>query len=208
MKAIVLIGVMALIALGIFAVLALMQRHETDNLVQDPNGVLQEKNREIASAEAFAREASNEPNPVKHPTSPVSERSWVDRLQNAIENCERAIKNLPTSLRTRHHRRLAPPGIYFTLIYLSARNPLGITGLEPGTRVVCVKDEGPVLLVKAGSLEFEAKRQYLTNDLDVADLAVRDDAEARQAIASYIAQQQQAIDPGGNKRKMQPSGQH
>lgn len=208
MKAIVLIGVMALIALGIFAALALMQRQETDKLAQDPNGVLQEKNREIASAEAFAREASNEPNPVKEPTGPVSQHSWVNRLQNVIENCERAIKNLPTSLGPRHHPRLAPPGVYFTLTYLSVRNPSGITGLEPGTRVVCVKDKGAVLLVKAGNLEVEAKRQYLTNDLDVADLAVRDDAEARQAIASYIAQHQQAIDPGDNKRKMQPSGQH
>ena len=100
------------------------------------------------------------------------------------------------------------PGIYFTLTYLSVRNPSGITGLEAGTRVVCVKDEGSVLLVKAGNLEFEAKRQYLTNDLDVADLAVRNDAEAQQTVASYIAQQQQAIDLRDDKRKMQPSGQH
>jgi len=40
------------------------------------------------------------------------------------------------------------------------------------------------------NLEFEAKRQYLTNDLDVADLAVTNDAEAQQAVASYIAKQQ------------------
>ena len=108
----------------------------------------------------------------------------------------------------RPHPRLAPPGVYFALTHLSARSASGITGFEPGTRVVCVKDEGPVLLVKVDNLEFEAKRQYLTNDLDVADLAVRDDAEARQAIASYIAQQQQAIDQRDDKRKMQPSGQH
>jgi glucokinase len=79
-------------------------------------------------------------------------------------------------------------------------------GVEPGTRVVCVKDEGPVLLVKMDNLEFEAKRQYLTNDLDVADLAVRNDAEAQQAVASYIAQQQQAIDQREDRRKMQASG--
>jgi len=90
--------------------------------------------------------------------------------------------------------RLAPFGVYFTLIHLSAQTASGITGFEPGTQVVCVKDEGPVLRVKAGNLEFEAKRQYLTNDLDVADLAVRNDAEAQQAVASYIAKQQQAID--------------
>jgi hypothetical protein len=132
----------------------------------------------------------------------------VDRLQNVFEDCERAITNLPKSLGLRHPPRLAPPGVYFTLKYLSVRVPSGITGLDPGTQVVCVKDEGPVLLVKAGSLEFEAKRQYLTNDLDVANLAVRNDAEAQQAVASYIAQQQQAIDRRDDRRKMQPSGQH
>jgi hypothetical protein len=58
------------------------------------------------------------------------------------------------------------------------------------------------------NLEFEAKRQYLTNDLNVADLAARNDAEAQQAVASYIAQQQQAIDRRENRRKMQVSGKH
>jgi hypothetical protein len=105
----------------------------------------------------------------------------------------------------RPHPRLAPPGVYFTLTYISVRNPYGITGVEPGTRVVCIKDEGPVLLVREDNLEFEAKRQYLTNNLDVADLAVRNDAQAQQAVASYIAQQQQAIDQREDRRKMQAS---
>jgi hypothetical protein len=65
-----------------------------------------------------------------------------------------------------------------------------------------------VLLVKVDNLEFEAKRQHLTDDLDVPDLAVRNDAEAQQAVASYIAQQQQAIDQRDDRRKMQASGQH
>ena len=61
--------------------------------------------------------------------------------------------------------RRAPPGVYFTLIHLPVRSGSTLTGVEPGTRVVCVKDEGPVVLVKVDNLEFEAKRQYLTNDL-------------------------------------------
>jgi hypothetical protein len=174
MKAIVWIGVMALIGLGIFALLAL--------------------------------------------TGLVSEASWIGRLQNVIEDSDRAIKNLgpslrtlknlPTSLRRRLAPPLSPPGVYFTLTYLSVRNPSGITGVEPGTQVVCVKDEGSRLLVKAGNLEFEAKRQNLTNDLDVAALATRNDAEAQQAVASYIAQQQHAIDQRDDKKKMQPSDRH
>jgi len=86
------------------------------------------------------------------------------------------------------------------------RSGFGLAGVEPGTRVVCVRDEGAVLLVQVENLEFEAKRQYLTNDLDVADLAVRNDAEAQEAVASYIAQQQQAIDEREARRKMQASG--
>ena len=137
------------------------------------------------------------------------EPSWVG-LQNVIGDCEHAIKNLPTRLGLRWHPqpRLAPPGVYFTLTYLSARSPFGITGVEPGTRVVCLKDEGAVLLVKAGNVEFQAKRQYLTNDLDVANLAVRNDAEAQQAVASYITKQQRAIDQPDDSRKVQPLGQH
>jgi hypothetical protein len=105
----------------------------------------------------------------------------------------------------RHNPRRAPPGVYFTLIHISVRSGSALTGVEPGTRVVCVKDEGPVLLVKAENLEFEAKRQYLTNDLDVADLAVRNDSDAQQAVASYIAQQQQAIDQREARQKLHAS---
>jgi len=108
----------------------------------------------------------------------------------------------------RQHPRPAPPGVYFTLIHLTVRSGSTLTGVEPGTRVVCVKDEGPLLLVKVDNLEFEAKRQNLTNDLNVADLAARNDAEAQQAVASYIAQQQQAIDRRENRRKMQASVKH
>jgi hypothetical protein len=43
-------------------------------------------------------------------------------------------------------------------------------------------------------------------DLDVAVLAARNDAEAQQAVASYMAQQQQAFDQRDDRRKMQPSG--
>ena len=168
------------------------------------NGSFYEQKRRRADAEAFAREVFKDgPNPVNQPADvSASGSSWENRLQNLIGDCVSAIK------RVVHRNRPAPPGVYFTLTYLSVRNPSGITGLEAGSRVVCVKDEGPVLLVKAGNVEFEAKRQYLTNDLNIADLAVRNDEEAQQAVASYIARQQQAIDQRDNRRKMQRSGQH
>lgn len=219
MKAIVLIGVIALVALGIFAVLSQMQQHSTQRLAQDDaTGFFREKKQEKAAAEEVDQEAVKQPISVPAPSA----ASWIDRFENVLGDCVRTIKNLPTRLGLRSRPspiagpipspttgpRAAPAGVYFTLIYLSARTPSGITGFEPGTRVVCIKDEGPMLLVQAGNLQFEAKRQYLTNDLDVANLAVRDDAEAQQALTTYIAQQQQAIDQRDNRRKMQPPSQH
>jgi hypothetical protein len=141
------------------------------------------------------------PTPMEQATD-VSGSSWEDGLGKRVHDWIRAIK------RSVHRSRHASPGVYFTLTYISVRNPSGITGVSAGTQVACVKDEGPVLLVKAANLEFEAKREYLTDDLDVADLALRNDAEAQQEVASYIARQQQAIDQRNDKRKMHPSGQH
>jgi hypothetical protein len=205
MKAIVLGGVIAVVAIAIFAALSIMQRQETDKLVQaDASRFFHEKQQEKAVAGEATGDAFNR---IVKPPTRVSGPSWVNRLQNAIEDGSRHIKNLPTILARLTHPHHAPPGVYFTLTYISVRNPSGITGVNAGTQVVCVKDEGPVLLVKAGNLEFEAQRQYLTNDLDIADLTTRGDAEAEQTVALYIAQQKKAIDQPG-KTKTRPSSQH
>jgi hypothetical protein len=59
MKAIVSLGVIALVAIGIFAAFSLMQRQETDKLVQaDGNGNIHEKKREIALTQAIGRKLS------------------------------------------------------------------------------------------------------------------------------------------------------
>jgi len=206
MKAIVLVGVMALVALTIFAVLSNMQRQSTDKLAQeDASGFFHEKKQEAAAARDLSREAFNQPNPVERPPG-ESGPSWVDRLESLVGERVRAIKSL--AHQAGHQPRLASPGVYFTLVYLSVRTRSGITGLGAGTQVACVKDEGPVLLVKAGNVEFEVKRQYVTNDLDVADMAARNDAEAQQALAAYMAQrQQEAIEHREDASEMQPSGQ-
>jgi hypothetical protein len=135
-------------------------------------------------------------------TTEPSTPSWGGHVQSLIDASVRCIK------RVGHRTRLAPADVFFTLKHISVQNSYRVTGVEAGTRVVCVKDEGPVLLVKAGDLQFEAERQYLTNDLDVADLVVRNDVEAQQAVAAYIAQQQKAIEQRNGRWKLQASSQH
>jgi hypothetical protein len=208
MKPIHVIGAVLVVAFAMAWCFQIWSGQWKTGLQREGNGSFYENKRTNANVENFAREASNDgPNPA-NPAIDVSssESSWVDRVQNLIGNSVRAIKGAGN--RIFHRSRPAPPGVYFTLTYLSVRTRSGITGVGAGTRVVCVKDEGPVLLVKAGDLEFDVKRQYLTDDLDVADLAVRDDAEAQQTIASYIAQQQQAIDKRDDRKKIQPSGEY
>jgi hypothetical protein len=179
-------------------------------LKEEGNGVFYASRQHHADAEAFAREAENDDPNTANPSTDVassgsssSGSSWVDRLENLVSKYMRAIKG--AGHQVGHQPRLAPPGVYFTLTYLSVRTRSGITGLGAGTQVVRVKDEGPVVLVKFGNVEFDVKRQYLTNDLDVADIAARNDAEAQQAVAAYMAEQQQEIEDQDDRSNMQPS---
>jgi hypothetical protein len=203
MKPIHVIGIILAVAFAIVWCFQIWSAGQWKTTLQgEGSGNFYEQRDRRAGAQAFVREAfGDSPTPADQATD-MSGLPWEDRLGKIIDHWVRVIKS------TGHGSRRAPSGVYFTLTYFSVRNGSGLTGVNAGTQVVCVKDEGPVLRVKTGNLEFEAKRQYLTNDLDVADLAVRDDAEAQQALALYIAQQQQAIEQQSEKRKMQPSAQH
>jgi len=197
MKAIVLIGVIALVACGIFVALSNMQHGSMDKLLQEGNGSIHEKKRETATLNAKLGEALDQPNPLDlrahDETTAVSGPSWSDQLGKVIDGSASTIKNLTTSIGHRSPGpRLAPPGVYFTLVPLSVHIPSGITGLSAGTRLVCLKDEGAVLLVKTGNLRFEVKRSFLTKNLDLADRASSNDAEAQQAVAQAIAEQEAA----------------
>jgi hypothetical protein len=170
----------ALIASGVFAVLYFVQYSgiavtSMDERRHNPgNGIVREKPQEVATENAFAG---------------ASGFTWKDRLQKAIEDCVRAIKNLSTSVRHRISPRLAPDGVYFTMRYFSLPNAHGITGIAPGTKVVRVRDNGSMLRVRTGSVEFEAAAQDLTNDLDVADSVSKADVQNQKAVADYFNQQ-------------------
>jgi hypothetical protein len=191
------VAIIGVVTVSILAVLYVAQHQAVDKAIQDEgNGIFHQRKREITAVRAAGAELFGDNlKPLKHgaygETTGVSGPSRKNPLEEVIEDGVRAIKNLPTSVghRTRPLPRLAAPGIYFTLLYLSVASPSGITGLKAGTLVACVKDNQGVILVTTGNLEFEAKWQYLTNDLDIADLASRHDAQAQQAVASSIAQQ-------------------
>jgi len=175
----------ALIASGLFALLYFLQYSMIDVTSMDVtghkpgNGIVREKTQEIATEKALTG---------------VSGFTWKDRLKKTIEDGERAIKNLSTSVGRRLSPHLAPNGVYFTMRYFSVATTHGITGIAPGTKVVRVRNDGSVLRVRTGDVEFEATAQDLTNDLDIAATVSRGDAQEQQALRSYI-HQQQAIHP-------------
>ena len=84
-------------------------------------------------------------------------------------------------------RHLAPDGVYFTLRYFSVRGPHGVIGILPGTKVVRIRDVAPsILRVSAGDLQFDAKAQDLTNELDLAGAVSNLDAQRQKAVADYL----------------------
>jgi hypothetical protein len=214
MKPIHVLGITLATAFGILWCVQIWSAGRWNTELQgDGKGLFYEQKQTNADVEAFAQEAFNDgPVPVRTAAavSRSSGRNWLQKVIDRWVHGNKSAGYPNRQLDTTHLRQShpAPPGVYFLLTRQSVRTRFGITGFSAGTRVVCVKDQGPVLLVKAGDLEFQAQRQYLTNDLDIAELAVRDDAEAQRVIVSYIAQQQQAIDRRDDTRNTRPSGQH
>ena len=174
----------ALIASSVVALLYFLQYSGMDVTMRDAgHGIVHEKKQEIATENAFAA------------------FPWKDRLRKVIEDCVRAIKNLSTSVRHRISPRRAPDGVYFTMRYFSVPNAHGITGIAPGTKVIRVRDDGSMLRVRTGDVEFEATAQDLTNDLDVADAVSGGDAQAQQALAFYLDQQRAIHQAAQNEQK-------
>ena len=98
MKVIVSFGVILLVIFGIFVMLAISQRESMDNLIkEDSTGFWLEKKKNGEAARG------DKPEKIFPPPVVVRGPSWLDPIQNAAEDCWRAIKNLPTSLGHRVH---------------------------------------------------------------------------------------------------------
>lgn len=85
-------------------------------------------------------------------------------------------------------RHLAPEGTFFLISYLSVPTPHGVVGFEPGTEVtlVAVHENNGSLLVTDGKYQVEARPSQLTNDLDIAALARRQDERSQQTVVAYL----------------------
>ena len=82
-------------------------------------------------------------------------------------------------------RRLAPDGVFYLLKNVSVTTDSGVMGFAPGTRVDRVGESDGKLKVKAGDQEFEVDKSSVTNDLDIAALAARQDNQSQAALAAW-----------------------
>lgn len=97
-------------------------------------------------------------------------------------------------------KRLAPEGVFYAIQAFSISTEDGIRGIRAGTPVRLIKDGGATLRVTDGKQEFDAKREHLTNDLDVAAQASGQQASQQAAIAEW-QQKQQALVAVNNQQK-------
>ena len=97
-------------------------------------------------------------------------------------------------------KRLAPEGVFYAIQAFSISTDDGIRGIRAGTPVRLIKDGGATLRVTDGQQEFDAKREYLTNDLDVAAQASGQQASQQAAIAEW-QQKHQALAAMNDQQK-------
>jgi hypothetical protein len=89
-------------------------------------------------------------------------------------------------------KRLAPPGVFYTVQAFPVTTDSGVRGIRAGTPVRLIKDSGGTLRVTDGQQEFDAKREYLTNDLDIASRVAAQQA-SQQAAMAEMQQKQKAV---------------
>jgi hypothetical protein len=106
--------------------------------------------------------------------------------REAVANTATPATPMPTPS---EHHRLAPSGILYLIAYVAVTTDSGVTGFPAGTRVRFVEDKGDTIIVTDGRANIEVPSDKLTNDLDIAELASRRDAQAQEDLATYLAEQ-------------------
>ena len=101
---------------------------------------------------------------------------------------------VPKPVPTPRPRRLAPDGTFFVTQYVSVRTPKGVAGFEPGRQVkfVGVDEAKELLIVTDGEYQAELGPMQLTNDIDIAVLAQRQDQASQQQLMALLEKDRQA----------------
>ena len=86
-----------------------------------------------------------------------------------------------------NHRHLAPEGTLFLLQRQSVTTSSGVSGFAPGTKVHLLKDNGDTMVVSAGDVQLTVRPDLLTNDIDLALLAGKRDAQSQAELARVLA---------------------
>ena len=89
--------------------------------------------------------------------------------------------------------RLAPEGVFYLMERVVVKSDSSVTGFAPGTRVKLIEDRGEKLFVASeDNIKFEASSDKVTNDLDLAALVAKQDAQSQQAVAQSMKEQMDA----------------
>ena len=105
----------------------------------------------------------------------------------------------PPPMPVRPIKRLAPEGVFYAIQAFSITTDAGVRGIRAGTPVKLLRDDGATLRVTDGQKEFDARRELLTNDLDIAAQASGQQASQQAAIAEW-QQKQQALAAANNQQ--------
>ena len=78
-------------------------------------------------------------------------------------------------------RHLAPAGTFYMVEYVAVRTKHGVAGFQPGLEVqlAAVNKQKGTLTVSDGQYEVEVGPMQITNDLDIAALARRQDQQSQ-----------------------------
>jgi prefoldin subunit 5 len=105
--------------------------------------------------------AGNEPAPQPSPTSVAAPAvKPKESLPATTASSTPPVPAAPT-------KRLAPEGIYYVIQPFSVTTDDGVMAVKVGTGVRLVQETGDAMKVTDGKKEFVAKRQQLSNDLDL-----------------------------------------
>jgi hypothetical protein len=99
------------------------------------------------------------------------------------------------------HHRLAPEGTVYLIEYVSTPTNSGVIGYPPGTRLRLVHDQGDSMTVTTEGRTFNVPGGVVTNDLDLAALAARRDAESQRQIVAMVADQRVAAKADGARQR-------